>query len=230
MESLELSSKVNGPKHPTTLKAMESVANIFSTAGRHDEAVKLARKWRELFLEVNGAKPQNKYTSAMFLSRILFAAGKANESTALLNQVATYLQGVDQQQWLDKDSFAADFEKRLSAKPGSREAEAFDAFMKTQLGREQLLTMYVKALSWELLDKQLAAKRGFAVWMKDSSSARLDAAQGPGGMTVLPRGGKLAWKLQQYLADLKDFEHPDYPGLKFTFSQNVLAAEPVRAR
>jgi len=82
-EMLTLSRKVNGPEHPATLDAMNSLARSYFAAGRKPEAIKLQEELLALSRKVRGSEHLDTLVAMENLATFYSAAGRKNEAIKL---------------------------------------------------------------------------------------------------------------------------------------------------
>jgi tetratricopeptide (TPR) repeat protein len=86
---LRISRKVNGPKHPFTLSAMDNLAGQYGEVGRRDEALKLAEELLSLSRKVNGPEHPSTLVYMGDAADSYCGVGRLDEALKLREEVLT---------------------------------------------------------------------------------------------------------------------------------------------
>ncbi|MEM7231909.1 MAG: tetratricopeptide repeat protein, partial [Planctomycetota bacterium] len=235
-EAQTLARQVFGSKHPTTLDTMKERAKILQVAGHHDEAVRLARRWRDAYLEVNGTTRANEKAAAWFLSEILVRSGKkkkSDESFELFyKHFAKPLAEAEQREFLKKNPRAARLKRLVEADPNSKDAKALEQMGKTRQGQQELLKVYLAtcngvysetdSLLGRVFNRVRKAGGSVAMWTLPHEKRsvgywfNVKATHGPGAANAVMHSARFAWALQKYLVGRRNLTCSDYPGYRFS--------------
>jgi non-specific serine/threonine protein kinase/serine/threonine-protein kinase len=86
MQALEISRRVSGSEHPTTLICMLNLANLYLEEGKYAASERLQGQTLEIERRVLGREHPNTLRSADGLARAYAAQGKYAQAEALLSQ------------------------------------------------------------------------------------------------------------------------------------------------
>ena len=121
-EMLTLSRKVNGPEHPATLDAMNSLARSYFAAGRKPEAIKLQEELLALSRKVRGSEHLDTLVAMEKLAIAYFSVVRMDEAIHLQEEALTLSRKVRGSEQLDTLTATANLATFYSAAGRKNEA------------------------------------------------------------------------------------------------------------
>ncbi len=101
LETLEISKRVLGEEHPSTLWSMGALAYVYVGQGRYEQAESLAGRALEICRDVRGEEDRHTLDAQDTFGFVLLKAGRVDEAETLFRSlVATTQRVLDENHWL----------------------------------------------------------------------------------------------------------------------------------